>query len=61
MTVGVNVKAAGRWWNSFMHPSDGGLFFFFFCPVRVLEGQVGAVWELSSCQDMKVLRIGRIV
>jgi len=29
VTVGVNVKAAGRWWNSFMHPSDGGFFFFF--------------------------------
>lgn len=60
VTVGVKVKAAGRWWNSFMYPSDGG-FFFFFSPIRVLEGQVGAVCEQSSCKDMKVLRIVRIV
>lgn len=39
-----------RWWV-----------FFFFSPIRVLEGQVGAVCEQSSCKDMKVLRIVRIV
>ena len=45
----------------FYAPFRWCLFFFFFCPVRVLEGQVGAVWELSSCKDMKVLGTVRIV
>ena len=42
LTVGVNVKAAGRCWNSFMHPSDGVFFLPCSCTGRTSGSHVGA-------------------
>lgn len=43
-TVGVKVKAAGRWWNSFMYLSDGVCLFFspHSCAGRTSGSSVGA-------------------
>lgn len=55
VTDGVEVKASGKQWNSFIHLS-GGVF-----PMHEFEGPVGTMLRLSSHKDIKMLRILRVV